>query len=163
VSLSAIHRQALAGVQTVIQGLTLPRLDGTPLPSDQVYLRKRPTDLNVTLPCVVVSLVGRPELLDGTLTGSDDFGYPCLATIITACNQDLTFAADDNGDELLWRQLIRKAFYNKKPAALVSAVSVPLKPCRWEPAPVVEMELLKQANLFISGAIIWVYTREVRT
>lgn len=156
---NAVHYQCLTGIQTVIQGLALTGLSGaTPLPNDRVYMRKLPTERQLTLPCVVVSLVPMPETLEGTLNNSDDYGYPCCVTIIAANNQDLTVEEP----ELKWREQIKQAFNNKRPAALQTAVSVPLLPCKWEPMAVLDLNLFKDANLFVSAAVVRVRTRELR-
>jgi hypothetical protein len=67
-----------------------------------------------------------------------------------------------NEGELLLRQQIRNAFENKRPQLLKDALPVPLKRVVWEPASVLGLELLLKAGLFVSAAIIWVVTREVR-
>lgn len=155
----AIHYEALLGVQATVQGLNLTGIPAhVALHPASVVLRKLPTDRNLSIPCVIVSLVPMPESLEGTLNNSDDYGYPCMVTIVNANNQDLTVAEP----ELKWREQIKQAFNNKRPDALVAAVSVPLRPCRWEPAPVLDLNLFQQANLFVSAAIVRVITRELR-
>jgi hypothetical protein len=148
------HYEALVGVQTVLQSLGL-----SGIPGGNILLRKLPFDRNLpSLPCVLVSLWPIPELLDGTQNSSEDYGYPCGVTLVAASNQDLQLVEG----ELLWRQQIRNAFHNRRPAALAAALSVPLKYCRWEPAPVLDLPLFRDANLFVSPALIRVFTREAR-
>jgi hypothetical protein len=146
----SLHKQALNGVQAAIQGLGLANV-----PSVQVYLRVLPSDLNTTLPAVIVSEAPLPETLEGTLANSDDVGFPCAVTILDAKNQDLT-ASDQ---ELLWRQQIWQAFHNKRPSLVAGALSAPLKVCRWEPGNVIDLELYRSANLWASAMVIRVVAR----
>lgn len=156
----AVHYQSLVGVQTVVQGLTLTGITpgGNPLPSNQVYLKKLLTDRGVTFPACVISLPPVPEATEAGTNAQDDWGYPCLVTLLFVSNQDLTLQEP----ELKWRQQIKQVFHNKRPAALVSAVAVPIKICRWEPGPVVNLGLFQNENLTASPAIIRVFTRETR-
>lgn len=157
----AIHFSALQGVQAVIQGLDLTGLpEASPLPDERVYLRKLPAEWRgLILPCVVVSLVPLPELNPGTLTQSEDYGYPCLVTVIVPNNQDLTLVEA----ELKWRERVKQAFQRKRPAALVTELGTAFLFTTWEPSPVLDLDLFKQANLFVSAAVVRVNTREVRT
>jgi hypothetical protein len=157
------HYACLYGIQADIQGLNLTGLTpgGNPLPSSQVIVRKLPSDRNLTLPCVLVTLVPMPESEEPGTNVSDDYGYPSMATIVTANNQDLTV----EDVELYWRQLIRGVFNHKKPAGIaaqLAALGVPYKTTRWEPAPVLDLPLFKDQNLFVSAAVIRVVTRELR-
>lgn len=156
----AIHYDCLEGVQAVIQGLSLALPGGGTLPSARVYLRKVLTDRGgVTLPCVLVAPGPVPESLEEGTTAADDLGYPCLVAVVAAGNADLAIDADH---ELLWRQQIRKALHFKRPSALTSALSVPLKRVVWEPYPVLDLTLFQQQNLWVSAALVRVVTREVR-
>lgn len=156
----AVHYDCLQGVQAAIQALTLTLPDASALPDAQVYLRKLPTDRAVPLPAVIVAVPPSPETLDTPgAVGADDWGYPCWVVLVVAANGDLTI---DGDYELRWRQQIRDTFHNRRPSAVVSALSVPLKRCVVEPGPVIDVSLFQQANVWVSSLLVRVVTREVR-
>ncbi len=155
----AVYYQALLAVQSAIRSIGLTGIGAvSPLPAAQVYLRKLPADRTLTLPCVIVSLVPVPEGVETRVMPADDLGYPVYVAIVVANNQDLTVQEP----ELRWREQIRQKFHQKRPAEVISGLTVPLKICLWEPAPVLDLDLFKSENLFVSAAIIRVITREVR-
>ena len=87
---TSIQYDAMTGAQTVIRELDLTGVTGaTPLPDGRVYLRKLPSDINLTKPCVIVSLGPVAETEARGPNAEDDWGYPVLVTIVIAANQDL--------------------------------------------------------------------------
>ena len=164
----SFHKQAVNGVQAVIQGLGLTGISpgGSPLPGGQVYSQLLPSDLTpagstvqeVVLPAIIVSLVPKPETQEGTLTGQDDIGYAVGVTGLLAQNQSLQIS----DTYLYWRWQIRDALNHKRPAALVSALAVALKEVKWEPGAVIDLDLFRQANLWAWSDVYRVVTRETR-
>ncbi len=158
----SFHNLALDGMVATIQALKLTGVPngGTPLPVEQVYKRVLPSDLNVVLPAVIVSEAPLPETTTPSMTGTDDIGYPCAVTILVAKNQDME--VDDAA--LYWRQHIAGTFHYQKPALLQAALvdAVPLLECIWEPGVVLDLELLRSANLWASAMIIRVRVRKTR-
>lgn len=158
--MASVHEQCLLGVVATIQGLALQLPDGSGLPDGRVYLREVPKELNVTLPCVIVSLSPDAEEAEGGTNAAEDFGYPCWVTVLAKANQELPLGLNDH--RLNWRQQIRDAFRYQRPTAIEAAVSVPLRYCRWQPLPVLNATAYDANNLFASTAIVWVLTRELR-
>jgi hypothetical protein len=154
------HEDCLRGVRAAIQALPLLLPDTSALPDARVYLREVPTDRNLTPPAIFVSIYPAPEEMEAGTNAAEDFGYGCQVTVVAAANQELDLAVGDY--RLVWRQQIRDAFRFKRPAEVVSAVSVPLRYCRWQPLAVLDAEAYRSANLFVSAAVVWVLTREVR-
>jgi len=160
---ASIHLQLLTAIAEAIQDLLLSGVGGvSPLPPAQVYVKKLPTDrasAGILLPAIVVSLVPLPEKFATVMNAADDYGYPCLVTIIAANNQDLSVS----DDELLWRQTIRNYFHNQKPKRIKDAISpVPLGKILVEPYPILDLNLFQQQNLFVSSLLVRCWTREVR-
>jgi hypothetical protein len=151
-----VHYDACLGVQAVIQAIGL-----TGIPGAQVIVQELPIDRGLTLPCVIVSPGPMAETIGRGTNIEEDYGYPCLVTIVAARNQDATLQEK----ELKWRQQIRNAFRakNVRPAALIAALTVPLIQAVWAPAPILDLDLFKNDNLLVSAAVIWVKTRESRS
>ena len=161
---TATHKLILEAVAEIIRDLHLVGpSDTTPLPDDRVYVRKLPRLTNLTLPCVQVTLpLNVKETVEHGTNVQDDYGYPCMITIVAANNQDLSFVEGDEGGELLWRQQIRDVFHNKRPQVMIDRCPVPLKRCLWEPGEIANKAAFDEANLFVSPMIVWVKTRETR-
>lgn len=164
------HYDSIVGVHTVIAALATAGsltgiTGGTPLPASQVYQKWLPTDRDpqvstaMVLPAVVVSGVPQPETNERSPNVYEDWGYPVGVTIIIPKNQSLTI----DQDELGWRQVIRNAFHNKQPAAVVTELgTTPLKICRVEPGSPIDVGIFRDENLLVSFFVVRVVTRETR-
>jgi hypothetical protein len=157
--MAAHHEESLIGVHATVQGLPLLLPDASTLPDARVYLREVPGDRNVTIPGIFVCIYPGPEEIGEGTNAAEDFGYGCQVSIVSPDNQQVLLSTDDY--RLRWRQQIRDAFRFKRPTAVESAVSVPLRFCRWQPLAVIDPEAHRN-NLFVSSAVIWVLTREIR-
>src|SRR5262245_59350519 len=121
---SSHHYEALLGVVAGIQALGLGGISGAdPLPAARVVARRLPGDRGLAPPYVTVSYGPGPETAAEEVQNASDWGYPCLVAVVVANNQDPT--VDDA--ELRWRQQIRDAFHERRPAQVVNALSVPVK------------------------------------
>ena len=168
-----VHYDSLVGVQATIQEIGLTGISGPtsglsgvaawtvndPLPDSQVILGLLPDDESQAIPAVFVSEAPLAETEEPGTTGEDDWGYPCLVSIVLGKNR--SFAVDQTA--LRWRQQIKKTFHNKKPASMISALNVKLKKCLWQPMPVFSLTLWQKANLWVSAAVVRVFTREGRS
>ena len=148
--MSAIAKEAADAIVTIIQALSLSGMT-----SSNIVARKIPTSRNLTDPHITVSPATESEE-DGT-TGADDWIFPFTVAICKATNQALEL--DDTF--MQWRETIRHAFHNKKPATLVSALTPPLKTVRVENGPILDMQNF-QANQDVSTLTINVIVRRVR-
>lgn len=153
----SIHYQCCQQVQAAIQGLALPLPAGGTLPSGRVYLRKVLTDRDVTLPAVIVFLPPMAEAALGGTNERDDWGYPVGVAIVSPSNADYGLDTDDE-EYLRWRELIRKAFHEKR------GITTPAEVYRtlWEPAPVIDYGAWEAQNLWVQGGVIRCVTREAR-
>lgn len=158
---TSIHYDCLTGIETVLEALTFDGITGAnPLPASRIVVQNMLTERVLTIPAIVIFPWPVPESMERGTNVEDDWGYPCGVGIIIPKNQSLTIDPDEFG----WRQKIRNAFHHKRPTALQTALgaSVPLKICRVEPQPVLDLGLLRDSNLFVSTLMIRVVTREAR-
>lgn len=152
----ATHMKVVEAVQDVIQALKLAGYVDR-----QVYLRRVPTDRNVSLPAVLVSPGPEPEdLPDEGLNKSDYTGYPVLISVVSAGNQDLTVS----DKELYWRERIRKAFRFKEPSTVLTGLptGTVIHKILVRPGPILDLNLWQQNNLCVSTLTLMVYVREAR-
>jgi hypothetical protein len=149
--MSAVHTQIATAVQSTIRGLAL-----TGIPSSQVYLREVATDRGATpveLPAVIVSKGQDPETQPDGTNRSDDWGYPCLVTIMEAANQDTTW----NDRRSIWREAIRTAFHHKRLAGVTLVYT-----CQVEPRTIIDTSLFRTNNVAFGQLLVRALTREQR-
>lgn len=153
---NAVLFDALTTVQTAIQGLSL-----SGIANDHILVQKvistSVKDLPATeFPCVLIAPFGKEDMLETGTNLRDDIVYPIVAAI---------FAADDGSQTsnfnayLTWREQIRKAFYNKNPFSSIMSVYQ----SKIQPLDIVDLFSWDKLNLFASGFLLQVYSREART
>lgn len=142
-------------VVTVIQGLSL-----TGVMSVNVQRLVSSQDVaieGVQFPAIRVAMTGRETMDPSAGTNqSDELVYPVAVYMLDVANQDQQ--AKSGGDTwLYWRELIAKAFHNKR----LSAVSTSLK-CVVQPMEIHSREAWK-SNIWLSGLVVNVHCRCGRT
>lgn len=148
----SIHKNILDGFQDVIQALSLTGLD-----SDQVYVGWDVDVQKVKFPAVFVSPVGTEQLLPGT-NRSEDIGYPIAVMILDRHPIDNPSNMDA---AILWRESIRQAFINQRPAAVLSLAPT-LVTVRYQPGLIASAAVLPGYELLVQPMAFIAVSRETR-
>lgn len=156
------HFDILQAVRQAVSDLNLPLV-----PRDQIYLRRIPTDRQVTLPACIIAPIG-VETLPPSTNASDDVGFPVLITLVNGVNKDTTALASERAAkdltmeisrvELEWRQEVRRAFHNKRLPGLEQRVYR----CIVEPQPILDLPIYRDADLVVSSLLVRCFVREQR-
>lgn len=158
---TAVYEQILTAVQAAVQNLDL-----TGVSDSNVMLLKVPTDRirdlpSTRFPAVIVAPTESIRYDAGT-NRRDDIIYPVLVAAVAADNQDQTSL---RARYLKWSQDVRRRFHLpaqgtvEDPFASITEVVS----CEVDPRPVVDPPNWIAANLWVSGWVLRVRTRESRT
>jgi hypothetical protein len=143
---NSVYYSVLEAVQSEIEGLGLDNIAA-------VYLRKLPSDHNVTLPNVQVTLPVSVESVPSWTNATDDTGWPVQVTLVKASNGSLTL-----DDEILqWRESIVNHFIHQRLAGISTSLN-----CEVEYMAVVDETMFEAENLDISSLILRFLTRRTR-
>ncbi len=146
--------------QSLIQALALtytPLGTNTPLalPSGNVIRRRVLSVLNVAYPHIQICRAAI-EGLDGGSFESTEIVYPVLVATVFAVNQDVE---DDSADPDVWRQAIIDAFLDL-PRPEVTSANV--QDCQIVPAPALDLQAFREANLEVGAMVLQFRTRKAR-
>ncbi len=145
---TSVHERCLSAIEDRLSDLVM-----VGNPNANIYKYLVPRDETISLPCIMLTLEGERETQPGTLTGTDDIGYPIGVSILDRNDQRDT---TNRAKYLLWRQQISRALRHQRLAGVPEIFTVNV-----EPRAVVDPQLPHFAY-FVTGLVARCMSREVR-